>query len=118
MDLKFTIAEPETMAFSEQYYKDSASYRRIRNRTRWALPAVLLPILAVFTYLFGFSWTTAAIFGAAAVAWIVIAPKRFDMRVRNYMQRQMFESSYSKVFGVYKVRIEEIRLVCDGPLGY
>jgi hypothetical protein len=118
MDLKFTIAELETMAFSEQYYKDFASYRRIRNRTRWALPAVLLPILAVFTYLFGFSWTTAAIFGAAAVAWIVIAPKRFDTRVRNYMQRQMFESSYSKVFGVYKVRIEEIHLVCDGPLGY
>jgi glutathione S-transferase len=101
MDLKFTIAEPETMAFSEQYYKDSASYRRIRNRTRWALAAVLLPILAVFTYLFGFSWTIAAIFGAAAVAWIVIAPKRFDTRVRNCMQRQMFESSYSKVFGVY-----------------
>lgn len=34
------------------------------------------------------------------------------------MQRQMLESSYSKVFGVYKVRIEEIHLVCDGPTGY
>ena len=118
MDLKFTIAEPEMMAFSEQYYRDSASHRRIRNRTRWALPVLLLPILAVFTYQFGFSWTRAAIFVAAAVAWIVIAPQSFDTRVRNYMQRQMLESSYSKVFGVYKVRIEEIHLVCDGPTGY
>ena len=118
MDLKFTIAEPEMMAFSERYYRDSASHRRIRNRTRWALPVLLLPILAVFTYQFGFSWTRAAIFVAAAVAWIVIAPKSFDTRVRNYMQRQMLESSYSKVFGVYKVRIEEIHLVCDGPTGY
>jgi hypothetical protein len=118
MELKFTIAEPGTMAFSEQYYGDSASHRRIRNRTRWALPVLLLPILVVFTYQFGFSWTTAAIFVAAAVAWIVIAPKRFDTRVKNYMQRQMFESSYSKVFGVYKVKIEEKHLVCDGPTGY
>ena len=118
MDLKFTIAEPETMAFSEQYYRDSASHRRIRNRTRWALPILLLPILAVFTCQFGFSWTTAAIFVAAAVVWIVIAPKRFDTRVRHYMQKQMLESSYSKVFGVYKLKIEEKHLVSDGPTGY
>lgn len=118
MELNFTIAEPEAMAFSEQYYRDSASHRRLRNRTRWALPILLLPILVVFTYQFGFSWTTAAIFATASVAWIVIAPKRFDTRVKNYMQRQMLESSYNKVFGEYKVRIEEKHLVCDGPTGY
>jgi len=118
MDLKFTIAETETMAFSEQYYRDSASHRRIRFRTRWVLPILLLPILAVFTYQFGFSWTTAAIFVAAAVTWSVIAPKRFDARVRRYMQKQMLESSYSKSFGVYQLKIVEKHLVSNGPTGY
>ncbi len=118
MELKFTIAEAETIAFSEQYYKDSASHRRIRNRTRWALPLLLLPIYAVFTYQFGFSWATVAIFGSASIAWSFIAPKRFDSRVKQYMQRQMLESSYNKMFGIYKVTLEDKHLVCDGPTGY
>lgn len=117
MEFMFTIGEPEMLAFSEQYYRDSFSHRRIRNRTRWSLPVLLLPILAVFTSQFGFSWTTAAIFVTGAVAWIVIAPRRFDARVKNYMQRQMLESSYSKLFGAYKLKIDEKHLVCDGPTG-
>lgn len=118
MELKFTIAEPETIAFSEQYYKDSASHRRIRNRTRWILPVLLLPVFVLFTYQFGFSWTTLALFVAAAIAWSLIAPRRFDSRVKKYMQSQMLESSYSKMFGAYKVKLEDKHLACDSPTGY
>ncbi len=117
MDLKFTITEPEALAFSEQYYKDSASYRRSRNRTRWSLPILLLPVLALFTYQFGFSLPS-AFFLVATCAWAVIAPKRFDIRVRRYMQKQMVESSYNKTFGAYRLKIDEKHLVSDGPTGY
>ena len=118
MQLKFTINEPEALALSEQYYNDSASHQRQRNLSRLTLPILLLPIFGVFTYQFGLSLSTAAIFVLSSLAWVIIAPTRFDARIRRYMQKQMRESSYDKTFGVCTLTIDDRHLISDGPTGH
>lgn len=118
MELKFTVSESEGLAFSEQYYRDSASHQRVRNQTRWVLPIIMLPVIAVFWYQFGVSYSNVAIFVVGIAAWVVIAPKRFDARVRRYMNKQMLESSYHKSLGVYRLKINDQQLICDSPTGY
>jgi hypothetical protein len=118
MELKFTVSESEGLAFSEQYYRDSASHQRVRSQTRWVLPIMLLPVIAVFWFQFGISYSAVAIFVAGIVAWAVIAPKRFDVRVRRYMHKQMLESSYHKSLGEYRLKFSDQLLICDSPTGY
>lgn len=117
MHLKFTVSEPEVLAFSEQYYKDSPSTRRLRNAARWTLPVLLVPILATFSFMFDLGWRQAAVFGIGALVWIFVAPIRFDARLRRYMRKQMSESSYGKALGVYNLTIDEQQFVSEGPTG-
>jgi hypothetical protein len=81
VEIQFKITEPEAIAFAEQFYRDSRTYRNLRNGTRWILPIMLVPLLVVMVAQFGFRWSYLAVFPALGIAWIVIAPKRFDARV-------------------------------------
>ena len=118
MKLTFNVSEPETLAMTEQFYKDSPSHQRIRNRTRWTLPLILVPIVILFTLRFGFALPSIAVFAVGIVAWIVIAPHRFDARIRRYALNQMKESSFAKSFGKYTIQINDEHLLSDGPTGH
>ncbi|MCU0714237.1 MAG: YcxB family protein [Pirellula sp.] len=118
MKLTFTLSEPEALAMTEQFYRDSASHQKTRNQTRWGLPILLLPILLLFTWQFGFSLPSVAIFLIAMIGWFIVAPHRFDARVRRYAIKQMKESSYAKSFGEYSIQINDDHLVSDGPTGH
>ncbi len=118
MKLTFNLNEPEALALTELFYKDSPSHQRIRNQTRWVLPIFLLPIVILFTVLFDFSLPSIVVFAIAIVGWISIAPRRFDKRLRRYAQNLMNESSYRKSFGEYTIQINDLHLVSDGPTGH
>ncbi len=118
MKLNFSLNEPEALALTELFYKDSPSHQRIRNQTRWVLPIFLLPIVVLFTLQFGFSLPSIVVFAIAIVGWIIIAPRRFDTRIRRYAQNMMNESSYGKTFGEYTIHINDGHLVSDGPTGH
>ncbi|MCU0718677.1 MAG: hypothetical protein MUC83_03160 [Pirellula sp.] len=118
MEIQFKITEPEAIAFAEQFHRDSGTYRRLRNRTRWVLPLMLVPLLVIMVAQFGFRWSYLVVFPSVGIAWIMIAPRRFDARVKRYMQKQYLESSAEKAFGEYKVKIDERCLISQGPTGY
>ena len=118
MKLTFNLNEPEALALTELFYKDSPSHQRIRNQTRWVLPILLLPIVILFTVQFGFSLPSIVVFAIAIVGWIIIAPRRFDKRIRRYAQNVMNESSYGKSFGEYTIQINDRHLASDGPTGH
>ena len=100
MKLTFSLTEPGALALIEQFYKDSPSCKRMRNRTRWVLPIVLLPIAFLFILKFGFSLPTVAVFVVATVGWFIFAPSRFDASVRRNAKKMMKESAYAKCFGL------------------
>jgi hypothetical protein len=118
VEFQFKITEPEAIAFAEQFYRNSRTHRNLRNGTRWMLPLMLVPLLVVMVAQFGFRWSYLVVFPVLGIAWIVIAPKRFDARVRRYMKKQFRESSAEKAFGEYKVKIDERCLISQGPTGY
>ncbi len=118
MTLTFNVSENETLALTEQFYKDSASHQRLRNRTRWVVPLFLLPIMLLFTLQFGLSLLPTVVFLIGIAGWFAIAPLRFDARIKRYAIQQMKESSYAKSFGKYVVQIGEANLVSDGPTGH
>ncbi len=118
MKLTFNLNEPEALALTELFYKDSPSHQRIRNRTRWVLPIFLLPIVILFTLQFGFSLPSIVVFAIAIVGWIIIAPRRFDTQIRRYAQNLMKESSYAKSFGEYTIQINDGHLLSNGPTGH
>ena len=118
MKLTFTLSEPEALAMTEQFYKESPSHQRIRNRTRWALPILLLPIVLLFTWQFGLDLPSVAVFLTGMIGWFIVAPQRFDAKVRRYAQSQMKESSYAKSFGEYSIQINDDHLISDGPTGH
>ncbi len=118
MTLTFNVSEPETLAMTEQFYKDSPSHQRIRNRTRWSVPLLLLPVMILFTLQFGVSLPSTAVFAIGIIGWFFIAPHRFDARIRRYAINQMKESSYAKSFGKYEIQITDQHLVSHGPTGH
>ena len=118
MKLNFNLNEPEALALTELFYKDSPSHQRIRNQTRWVLPIFLLPIVVLFTLQFGFSLPSIVVFAIAIVGWIIIAPRRFDARIRRHVQNLLKESSFEKSFGQYTIQINDGQLVSDGPTGH
>ncbi len=118
MRLTFNLTATEAIALTERFQKNSPSHQRIRNRTRWALAILLLPIVILFTLQFGFSFSTMAFFVIAIVAWFIIAPSRFDARIRRYAQNLMEESANAKSFGQYTIQIDEDCLVSDVPTGH
>ena len=117
MILTFNLSEADVLAMSEQYYKDSPSHQRVRNRTRWLLPMILIPMAVVLIGSFGFNWPSFAVLVVAATVWWIVAPRRFDATVSRFAQKQMKESSYSKSFGKYTIEIAEEHLVSNGPTG-
>ncbi len=118
MKLTFNLNEPEALALTELFYQDSPSHQRIRNQTRWVLPIFLLPIVILFTMQFGFSLPSIVVFAIAIVGWMIIAPRRFDARIRRYAQNLLKESSFAKSFGEYTIQINDGQLVSDGPTGH
>lgn len=118
MELTFTVSERESLALTEQFYKDSPLHQRARNRTRWTLPLILLPILVVFIAQFGFAVLPTTVFLLGAVGWFLLSPKLFDARVKRYAKQQMRESSYAKSLGDYRIQIDDTKLVSEGPTGY
>ncbi|MFG0255310.1 MAG: YcxB family protein [Rhodopirellula sp. JB053] len=117
MNLSFNVTKRECIAFAEQFYKDSPSHQRIRNRTRWTLPVLLVPVMLFFALQYGLTAPSTAVFLLGIVGWIWIAPKRFDARVRRYAEQQMGESSYDKLYGDYTIQINNDNLRSDGPTG-
>ncbi|MCC9640980.1 YcxB family protein [Rhodopirellula sp. JC740] len=117
MNLSFNVTKQDCIAFTEQFYKDSPSYQRLRNRTRWIFPLFLIPVMLFFALQFGLTVPSTAVFLIGFVGWIWIAPKRFDARVRRYTEQQMRESSYEKLYGDYTIRINNDNLRSDGPTG-
>lgn len=118
MNLTFSVSEPQILAMTKQYYSDSVYHQRLRSRSRWTLPILLLPVMVLFTIQFGFSWSSTAVFLIGMIGGFVIAPKRFDAQVKRYAIQQMQESSYPKSFGKYEITIDEKNLVSHGPTGY
>jgi hypothetical protein len=118
MNLTFTLGEAETLAFSKQYYRDSAWSRRVRNRTRWAVPAMLLPVLALYVCVGSFPLTMTMLYLVLASTWFVLAPLRFDARVMRYSRQQFQEASIKKTYGVYRLSINDDGLISDGPTGH
>ena len=118
MKLTFSLTEPGALALIEQFYKDSPSCKRMRNRTRWVLPILLLPIAFLFILKFGFSLPTVAVFVVATVGWFIFAPSRFDASVRRNAKKMMKESAYAKCFGLYTIQINQDSLVSDSVTGH
>ncbi|XZE18578.1 hypothetical protein SH449x_003875 [Pirellulaceae bacterium SH449] len=83
MELKFTIGEPDYIAFSEQYYRDSPAHQRQRKQVRWLFPFLLLPIYLLFTLQFGFSWPVLFLFTGASAIWGVVGPSGFPVRIEE-----------------------------------
>ncbi len=118
MNLTFNLNEKEAIALTELFYKDSPSHQRIRSRTRWVLPILMLPIVILFALQFGLSWPSIIVFAVAIVGWMIIAPHRFDARIRRHAQNLLKESSFAKSFGEYTIQINDGQLVSDGPTGH
>ena len=117
MNLKFNVSEKDVLAFSERYYRSSPSHNRVRESTRIMLPLMLTPVMLLFIYNFGFSPLPSVIFLVAMAGWYVLYPRRFDKRVRKYMEKQMKESSYSNMFGAYELSFDDEHLMSTGPTG-
>ncbi|MCP5487793.1 MAG: YcxB family protein [Verrucomicrobia bacterium] len=110
MKLTFQIDEDDTLAFTEQFLRGSASHQSTRNRLKWSIPCIMLGLTLFVTLRDGFSITSLIIFGTIALFWFVLYPKRFDANIRKYAKKQMSESSYSNMFGKYDLEIDEMGL--------
>ena len=117
MKLRFTVSEPDVLALSENFYRSSPIHRKSRQSSRLYLPIVLTPLMLLFIYSFGFSLVPISIFLAAMILWYAFYPLHFDKRLRNHAQKQLQESSFSNVFGVYDIELRDDHLISSGPTG-
>jgi len=117
MNLSFTLNKEDTLAFTEQYLRGSESHQKLRARTQWILPLILMSLLLLMASRGPLQISTVIIFGGVSLAWFFLYPKQFDANIRKHAKKQMKESSYSKSYGEYNLGISDSGIQSSSPLG-
>ncbi len=99
MTLQFQFRKEDILAFTRAYNAASPAYQKIRSRTRWALPLVMVVIEVIQTSESGFETARALFYAAMSIAWFVLYPRRFDKNAEKYAEKASAESGYSKTLG-------------------
>ncbi len=99
MTLQFEFRREDLLAFTKAYHAESPTYQKVRSRSRWALPLIMLVMGVIQSLESGFEMSRAVFYTAFSIAWFVLYPKWFDRNAQKYAEKASAESGYSKTLG-------------------
>lgn len=117
MTLQFELRREDVIAFSHAYHAGSPTYQKVRSRTRWALPLLMMAIGVVQSLESGFETSRVVFYGVFSAAWFVLYPKRFDRNARKYAEKALAEPGYSKTLGPCTLTLNDEGLHSTSPMG-
>lgn len=117
MTLQFQIRREDAVACTLAFYATSPTYLKTRARLRWAGPVLMAVLEMMLWRENGFQWPYTLFFGAIAVGWLLVYPRRFDAIVRKYAEKTVAEPAYARMLGPCTLALTPEGLQSVSPMG-